>query len=179
MRRSTSPVVRAWCTRPVIPPGSCAIWFERQRALVTGDALATRNPLTGRTGPQIGPDGLNADSERALRSLDALAPLPVDLVLAGHGEPWTEGMAKRFGWRSSRDGPETYASASKAKACGESNAPTVAPLRWLRPRMERLFGTTAPLSSLRVASCCNSVSTWRDVGRDASANRMRRVSARS
>ena len=74
--------------------GSCAIWFERQRALVTGDALATRNPLTGRTGPQIGPDGLNADSERALRSLDALAPLPVDLVLTGHGEPWTEGIAE-------------------------------------------------------------------------------------
>ena len=58
--------------------GSCAIWFERQRALVTGDALAMRNPLTGRTGPQIAPDGLNKDSERALRSLDALAPLPVD-----------------------------------------------------------------------------------------------------
>lgn len=74
--------------------GSCAIWFERQRALVTGDALATRNPLTGRTGPQIGPDGLNADSERALRSLDALAPLPVDLVLTGHGEPWTEGIGE-------------------------------------------------------------------------------------
>ena len=50
--------------------GSCAIWFERQRALVTGDALAMRNPLTGRTGPQIAPDGLNKDSERALRSLD-------------------------------------------------------------------------------------------------------------
>lgn len=74
--------------------GSCAIWFERQRALVTGDALATRNPLTGRTGPQIGPDGLNADSERALRSLDGLAPLPVDLVLTGHGEPWTDGIAE-------------------------------------------------------------------------------------
>jgi len=74
--------------------GSCAIWFERQRALVTGDALATRNPLTGRTGPQIGPDGLNADSDRALRSLDILAPLPVDLVLTGHGEPWTGGIAE-------------------------------------------------------------------------------------
>ena len=74
--------------------GSCAIWFERQRALVTGDALAMRNPLTGRTGPQIAPDGLNKDSERALRSLDTLAPLPVDLVLTGHGEPWTGGIAE-------------------------------------------------------------------------------------
>jgi glyoxylase-like metal-dependent hydrolase (beta-lactamase superfamily II) len=51
-------------------------------------------PLTGRTGPQIAPDGLNRDSERALRSLDVLAPLPADLVLAGHGEPWTDGIAE-------------------------------------------------------------------------------------
>jgi glyoxylase-like metal-dependent hydrolase (beta-lactamase superfamily II) len=74
--------------------GTCAIWFEEQRALMTGDALATRNPLTGRTGPQIAPDGLNKDSERAIRSLDELAPLPVDLVLTGHGEPWTSGIAE-------------------------------------------------------------------------------------
>jgi len=74
--------------------GSCAMLFEGRRALVTGDALATRNPLTGRVGPQIGPDGLNRDSAQALRSLDTLAPLPVDLVLPGHGEPWTDGIAE-------------------------------------------------------------------------------------
>jgi glyoxylase-like metal-dependent hydrolase (beta-lactamase superfamily II) len=74
--------------------GSCAILFERQRALVTGDALATRNPLTGRTGPQIGPDGLNRDFAQALRSLDGLARLTVDLVLPGHGEPWTGGITE-------------------------------------------------------------------------------------
>ena len=74
--------------------GTCAIWFEEQHAVMSGDALATRNPLTGRTGPQIAPDGLNKDSERALRSLDELAPLPVDLVLTGHGEPWTGGIAE-------------------------------------------------------------------------------------
>jgi glyoxylase-like metal-dependent hydrolase (beta-lactamase superfamily II) len=73
--------------------GSCAILLEPQRALITGDALATRNPLTGRTGPQIGPDGLNHDSAQALRSLEALATLTVDLVLPGHGDPWTEGIA--------------------------------------------------------------------------------------
>ena len=75
-------------------PGSCAILLEGQRTLVTGDVLATRNPLTGRTGPQIAPDGLNRDSELALRSLDGLAPLPADLVLPGHGEPFTGGIAE-------------------------------------------------------------------------------------
>ncbi len=74
--------------------GSCAILFEAQRALVTGDVLGTRNPLTGRVGPQIGPDGLNRDSEQALRSLDRLTDLPADLVLPGHGEPWTDGIAE-------------------------------------------------------------------------------------
>jgi glyoxylase-like metal-dependent hydrolase (beta-lactamase superfamily II) len=74
--------------------GSCAILLEPRRVLVTGDVLSTRNPLTGRTGPQIAPDGLNRDSAQALRSLDALASLPADLVLPGHGEPWTDGVAE-------------------------------------------------------------------------------------
>jgi glyoxylase-like metal-dependent hydrolase (beta-lactamase superfamily II) len=74
--------------------GSCAILLEARRALITGDVLATRNPLTGRRGPQIGPDGLNRDSEQALRSLDALAGLPADLVLPGHGDPWDGGIAE-------------------------------------------------------------------------------------
>ena len=47
-----------------------------------------------RIGPQIGPDGLNRDSEQALRSLHALAPLPADLVLPGHGEPFSGGIAE-------------------------------------------------------------------------------------
>jgi glyoxylase-like metal-dependent hydrolase (beta-lactamase superfamily II) len=50
--------------------------------------------LTGRVGPQIGPDGLNHDSDQAMRSLDRLAGLPADLVLPGHGEPWTDGIAE-------------------------------------------------------------------------------------
>jgi glyoxylase-like metal-dependent hydrolase (beta-lactamase superfamily II) len=74
--------------------GSCAILLEDRRVLVTGDALATRNPLTGRTGPQIAPDGLNRDSDLALRSLDSLAPLRADLVLPGHGEPFTGGIGE-------------------------------------------------------------------------------------
>jgi glyoxylase-like metal-dependent hydrolase (beta-lactamase superfamily II) len=74
--------------------GSCAIFFESRRALVTGDTLSTRNPLTGRRGPQIAPDGLNRDSERALRSLDALVTVPAEILLPGHGDPWTSGIAE-------------------------------------------------------------------------------------
>ena len=78
----------------VTPRAAARSSWSRNAPSITGDALATRNPLTGRTGPQIGPDGLNHDSAQALRSLDALATLPVDLVLPGHGDPWTDGISE-------------------------------------------------------------------------------------
>jgi glyoxylase-like metal-dependent hydrolase (beta-lactamase superfamily II) len=73
-------------------PGSTALLFESRRALLTGDTLVTHNPLTGRPGPQIMPSGLNTDSAEALRSLDNLAGITADVLLAGHGDPWTEGL---------------------------------------------------------------------------------------
>ena len=72
-------------------PGCSALFLESRRAVVTGDSLVTRNPFTGRVGPQVAPDGWNRDTAQALRSLDALAALPADLLLPGHGDPWTEG----------------------------------------------------------------------------------------
>jgi glyoxylase-like metal-dependent hydrolase (beta-lactamase superfamily II) len=74
--------------------GSAALLLEKQRVLLTGDVLATRNPLTGRTGPQIMPSGLNHDTDQALRSLSVLEELPADVLLPGHGEPWTDGAAR-------------------------------------------------------------------------------------
>jgi glyoxylase-like metal-dependent hydrolase (beta-lactamase superfamily II) len=62
--------------------------------LLTGDVLATRNPLTGRVGPQIMPSGLNRDTPQALRSLDVLDSIPAEVLLPGHGEPWTGGAAE-------------------------------------------------------------------------------------
>jgi glyoxylase-like metal-dependent hydrolase (beta-lactamase superfamily II) len=86
-------------------PGSAALFFESRRTLLTGDVLVTHNPLTGRHGPQIMPSGLNSDSAQALRSLDNLAGITADVLLAGHGEPWTDGVA---------------AAVSRAKAAGTS-----------------------------------------------------------
>jgi glyoxylase-like metal-dependent hydrolase (beta-lactamase superfamily II) len=75
-------------------PGSAAILLEGRRVLLSGDALVTRNPLTGRVGPQIMPSGLNRDTPQALRSLGVLDGIPADVLLPGHGEPWTEGVAE-------------------------------------------------------------------------------------
>jgi glyoxylase-like metal-dependent hydrolase (beta-lactamase superfamily II) len=75
-------------------PGSAALLLEGRRVLLTGDVVCTRNPLTGRLGPQIMPSGLNADTPQALRSLAALDGVPADVLLPGHGEPWTDGAVE-------------------------------------------------------------------------------------
>ena len=74
--------------------GHCAFLFERQSALLVGDALCTWNPLTGRVGPQIMPSAFNLSSERCLESLRRIEGLEADLLLPGHGEPWTAGPAE-------------------------------------------------------------------------------------
>ena len=40
------------------------------------------------------PSGLNMDTAQALASLDALRGIDTDLLLPGHGDPWTEGGAE-------------------------------------------------------------------------------------
>ncbi|MGA8603669.1 MAG: MBL fold metallo-hydrolase [Thermoplasmata archaeon] len=75
-------------------PGMAALVLPQRRILFTGDALVTRNPLTGRRGPQIMPRGLNRDSRQALDSLSKVEGLTAELILPGHGEPWTQGAAE-------------------------------------------------------------------------------------
>lgn len=73
--------------------GSAALYTADCEVVFTGDALVTWNPLTGRRGPQIMPAALNEDSSQALESLQALEELPAEVVLPGHGPPWTQGAA--------------------------------------------------------------------------------------
>jgi glyoxylase-like metal-dependent hydrolase (beta-lactamase superfamily II) len=74
--------------------GMSALHFASHQTVFTGDALVTRNPLTGRRGPQVMPAALNVDSGQALASLSKLESLPAKDVLPGHGEPWTEGVGE-------------------------------------------------------------------------------------
>jgi glyoxylase-like metal-dependent hydrolase (beta-lactamase superfamily II) len=74
--------------------GTAALHIESRGVLFSGDALVTRNPLTGRVGPQIMPSGFNRDSAQALSSLGALLAVAATKVLPGHGEPWTGGAAE-------------------------------------------------------------------------------------
>ena len=72
--------------------GSAALLLEDRGILFTGDVLCTWNAYTGRTGPQIMPSGLNADTPRALASLANLDGITAGLLLPGHGDPWTSGV---------------------------------------------------------------------------------------
>src|SRR4051812_20703045 len=69
--------------------GECMLWLADRRTVITGDALVTLDPYTGLHGPRIVAGAATADSERALASLDALATVDADLLLPGHGEPWS------------------------------------------------------------------------------------------
>jgi len=72
-------------------PGSAALHVPSLGALFVGDALCTYAVTTGRRGPQIAP--FTADAEQARASLARLHDLTAGLVLPGHGDEWTGGVA--------------------------------------------------------------------------------------
>jgi glyoxylase-like metal-dependent hydrolase (beta-lactamase superfamily II) len=71
-------------------PGQSALLLADHDVLILGDTLEGFNVLTGRYGPQIGPDGTNFSSELALQSLERIKDSDGDLLF-GHGDPWTWG----------------------------------------------------------------------------------------
>ena len=68
-------------------PGSAALHLASLGALFVGDAFATYAVTTGARGPQVAP--FTADAAEAVASLRRLEAVSADLVLPGHGDPWT------------------------------------------------------------------------------------------
>jgi glyoxylase-like metal-dependent hydrolase (beta-lactamase superfamily II) len=73
-------------------PGSAAIHVPAVDALFVGDALTTRNVLTGESGPRIAPFTLDPETARA--SWAKLDGIDAHWVLVGHGDPWDRGVAE-------------------------------------------------------------------------------------
>ena len=71
-------------------PGSAALHVPSLGALFIGDAFATYAVTTGARGPQVAP--FTADADQAVASLLRLEAASADLVLPGHGDPWTGGI---------------------------------------------------------------------------------------
>jgi glyoxylase-like metal-dependent hydrolase (beta-lactamase superfamily II) len=74
-------------------PGCCALHLPDRGVLLTGDVLCSRNPMTGRDGPQIMPGSFTRDIGQALDSLARIESLDASVLGFGHGDPWTDGAA--------------------------------------------------------------------------------------
>lgn len=69
--------------------GSSAFWLSERRVLFCGDALVTRNLLTGKScAPRCMPAPFSVDHAKAQRSVGRLSALGRVTLLPGHGEPW-------------------------------------------------------------------------------------------
>jgi len=68
--------------------GHCSFDLPDRGVVFSGDAIVTRNPYTGETGPRIVSAAATKDVGQALSSLDRFDALSGDLLLGGHGEPW-------------------------------------------------------------------------------------------
>ncbi|MEQ7736094.1 MBL fold metallo-hydrolase, partial [Escherichia coli] len=83
--------------------GHCILHLPDRNTVLSGDALVTLDPYTGKRGPQIVASAATKDTGQALASLEAVADTGAATVLSGHGEPWTQGaeaavqQAKRLG----------------------------------------------------------------------------------
>jgi glyoxylase-like metal-dependent hydrolase (beta-lactamase superfamily II) len=72
--------------------GHHAVALEERGVLLSGDALASFDYVTGRRG--LGLHRLNDDRGLALASLDRLDPIAAETVLVAHGDPWTGGLKR-------------------------------------------------------------------------------------
>jgi glyoxylase-like metal-dependent hydrolase (beta-lactamase superfamily II) len=76
-------------------PGSAVLHVASRGALFVGDAFATYAVTTGARGPRVAP--FTADATQAVESLARIEDVPADLVLPGHGDPWTGGVREAVG----------------------------------------------------------------------------------
>lgn len=73
-------------------PGSVSVHVPLVDALFLGDAITTRNVLTGATGPEPAPFTLQP--AEAIQSLDRVEAVDATWVLPGHGPAWDGGVSE-------------------------------------------------------------------------------------
>lgn len=81
---------------PLLAPGHtdghCILHFPEREAVISGDALVTLDPYTGKSGPQIVAAAATKDTHQAMTSLDTVVSTGATTLLPGHGKPWTKGV---------------------------------------------------------------------------------------
>ena len=74
--------------------GHCILHLPDRGIVLSGDALVTRDPYTGISGPQIVASAATNNSQQSFASLEAIAATGAAVLLPGHGAPWTHGAAE-------------------------------------------------------------------------------------
>lgn len=103
-----------WIHTPGHSPGHVSLWRESDRSLIVGDAFITTNlesayALTVQRPEMHGPpQPVTQDWEAARRSVEILAALDPELVVAGHGQPMS-GPEMRAALHQLADGFEEIA----------------------------------------------------------------------
>ena len=72
--------------------GHCSVALRDRGVLLAGDAMANFDYATGERG--LGAHRFNDDREMALTSLERLDSIDAQVVLFGHGDPWTDGLGQ-------------------------------------------------------------------------------------
>ncbi|MEC3915018.1 MBL fold metallo-hydrolase [Nocardia sp. CDC160] len=77
--------------------GHTAYFMPSEGVLFSGDTLVTGHPLLRDTGLQLLPGFFNHDEEGTLASARALAALPAEVLVPGHGRPIRENLSSLLG----------------------------------------------------------------------------------
>lgn len=88
-------------------PGSIAVHVPQVDALFLGDAMTTRNVLTGAEGPEVAPFTL--DRAAAVASLARVEAIDATWVLPGHGPAWDGGSREAVRRVREAAGPAAWA----------------------------------------------------------------------
>lgn len=74
--------------------GHCVLHLPGRSVLLTGDALVTQDPYTARRGPQLVARAATASVSTARQSLARIGAIEADVLLPGHGDPFSGGTAR-------------------------------------------------------------------------------------
>jgi glyoxylase-like metal-dependent hydrolase (beta-lactamase superfamily II) len=74
--------------------GHCILHLPDRGVVLSGDALVTLDPYTGRSGPQIVASAATNNTRQSLASLQAIGATGATILLPGHGIPWRQGAAE-------------------------------------------------------------------------------------
>lgn len=74
--------------------GHVSFLLKEQGVLITGDALASTDPVLNAAGPRFVHNAVNSDPAQVRASGPAIAATGAEVLLFGHGDPYAQGAAK-------------------------------------------------------------------------------------